>query len=240
MKALSNLPKWFASGTNRWISENIFPGSEGGLSRLYPRVWTFSLQFERPFLEETRRKLSARESDEVLQNFSWDGVLHELVIDEYLNRLRVHRWTCEGEGVTYEMLDIDKSRGSYWNFDKHHGRAVWSYSTDGMNLGRLALSCSWERDPIKKQPYLQLILWLDYWRDREQDVTKNILFKLPLEPLRLCDDAGKKVYVQGQGGREFKAGDLDFYPYDEDDWKSPEAEEKRWRWFLHMKTFHDY
>jgi hypothetical protein len=109
-----------------------------------------------------------------------------------------------------------------------------------MNLGEFTLSCSWERDSVKKEPYLQLVLWLNYWRDEKRDVEKDILFKLPLEPRRLKDNTGQTVYVQGEGLREFKAGDLEFYPYDEDDWKSPENEKDRWEWYLHMKTFHTY
>jgi hypothetical protein len=189
---------------------------------------------------EIRRKLSDKASDQVQDDRWYDQLLDKLVIDEYLNRLRVHRWTLSGDHHTYEMFDVDKSPGTHWNFDKHHGRALWSYSTDEMNLGKLALSCSWERDRGMKDPYLQLVLWLNYWREEERDVTNDILFRLPLEPRILKDNAGQTVYVQGEGGREFKAGDLDFYPYDEDDWQSRAEEEKRWNWYLGMKTFHRY
>jgi hypothetical protein len=229
-----------ANETSKWISENISPGSEGGLSRLYPRVWSFSLELARPFLNEIHSKLSEKGSDHARGFSPVDEVLDRLVIDEYLNRLRVHRWTFLGEGQSYTMFDIDKSPGSHWNFDKHHGRALWTYSTEEMNLGKLTLSCSWERNPVTKDPYLQLVLWLNFWHDKERDVTQDILFKVPLEPRRLQDNAERTVYVQGEGGREFKAGDLEFYPYDEDDWKSPGEEKERWDWHLHMKTFHTY
>jgi hypothetical protein len=192
-------------------------------------------------VSEIRRKLSDKGSDYIQDDRWYDGLLDKLVIDEYLNRLRVHRWTYSGDHQAYALFDIDKSSsGRYWDFDKRHGRTLWSYSTDGMNLGEFTLSCSWERDSVKKEPYLQLVLWLNYWRDEKRDVEKDILFKLPLEPRRLKDNTGQTVYVQGEGLREFKAGDLEFYPYDEDDWKSPENEKDRWEWYLHMKTFHTY
>jgi hypothetical protein len=240
-RAFSHLAdSFFTSNFSKWIYDNISPGSEGGLSRLYPRVWSFSLHLTRPFVYEMRGKLSDKGSDHIQDDQWYNALLDRLVIDEYLNRLRVHRWTYSGDHQTYELLDIDKSSSGYWDFDKRHGRTLWSYSTDTMNLGELTLSCSWEWNSVKKEPYLQLVLWLNYWRDEERDVAKDILFKLPLEPRRLKDNAGQKVYVQGQGLREFKAGDLNFYPYDEDDWKSSEEEKERWEWYLHMKTFHTY
>jgi hypothetical protein len=167
---------------NKWISENISPGAEGGLSRLYPRVWTFSLTLTRPFLNEVRMKLS--EKDQADENVSGLNFLDKLVIEEYLNRLSVHVWTIYDGNRDYNMFHIDKSPGNHWNFVKSKGLTLWSFSCEGMNLGELALSCSWERESAPKDPYLQLILWLHYWHQDKQDIPKDTLFKIPLEPRR--------------------------------------------------------
>lgn len=226
----------------QWSDKSISPGMEGGLSPVYPRVWTFELRLTNAFIQEVGVKLSGKPDSLVGDCLANDGeLLNKLVIDEYLNRLRVHRWlVSESNGSRYDMFDIDKSCGGYWDFDKHKGCQLWAYETSAMSDGELSLSCSWERDPAQKRPYLQLILWLHCWDDQRDKPARDIVFKIPLEPGRLCDEEGKLVYVQGQGGREFKAGDLELFPYDEDNWKSSDDAESPWRWYLHMKTFHSY
>jgi hypothetical protein len=76
-------------------------------------------------VSEIRRKLSDKGSDYIQDDRWYDGLLDKLVIDEYLNRLRVHRWTYSGDHQAYALFDIDKSSsGRYWDFDKRHGRTL--------------------------------------------------------------------------------------------------------------------
>jgi hypothetical protein len=233
----------------KWSQKNVSPdhGSEGGLSVIYPRVWTFKLDLTTTFVQAIATKMSGKEDSHRQPSFSLvndDEFLTKLVIDEYLNRIRVHRWLeSKSNSSRYDWFDLDKSTGTYWNFGKtehHKGALLWEYATETMADGDLALSCSWERDEIRKRPYLQLILWLDYWRESNENRFRDIVFKIPLEPGRLCDEKGHLVWVQGHGSQEFKAGDLELFPCDEDEWESDKEKDSNWHWWLRMKTFHTY
>jgi hypothetical protein len=227
---------------SKWTKENLSPGTEGGLSPIYPRVWTFELHLTKTFLQEITAKVSGKTDHLLAHAFrNEEEFLQKLVIDEYINRLRVHRWLVSASnGARYDWFDIDKSSGRCWNFDKNEGCCIWNYASKEMTEAELTLSCSWERDVTTKRPYLQLVLWIRHWEKSDASVPSNVIFKVPLEPGRLCDERGQTVYVRGQGGREFKAGDLEMFPYNEDNWDSGKDNESRLSWYLGMKTYHDY
>ncbi len=226
----------------KWSVNNISPGMEGGLTSVYPRVWKFELSLTEMFIEQVAARTIDKDRAMVQSSVSNYGQLlrqslRQLVIDEYVNRIRVHLWVAH-DG--YHWFDIEKSSGSNWRFDKTRGRNLWAFESDAMTDGSLTLSCSWERDATSMRPYLQLVLWVRHWAESKDEPPSDIIFKVPLEPGRLCDEKKQLVYVRGQGGREFKAGDLEMFPYDEDDWHSDEKNSPYYRWHLHMQTFHTY
>jgi len=110
--------------------------------------------------------------------------------------------------------------------------------------GSLSLSGSWEWDASKKRKFFQLTLWVDHEivrglnKETKQIPPTDLIFQIPLEPGRLCDEQGRTVYVPGKN-RAYKGGDVDPFPYDEDTWESNSGEGSNWRWswHLHMKTF---
>ncbi len=228
----------------KWSVKN-FPGTEGGLSPVYPRVWTLELRLTKTLIEEVTAKMSGEKDSLLAHSLSNDDEFStKIVIDEYVNRVRVHRWlVSESNGSRYDWFDIDKSSGTHWNFGetKHYrGCSLWTYATEAMTDGELTLSCSWERDKTTKRPYFQLILWVRYWEAPKEIPPGNVIFKIPLEPGRLCDEQGIRVAVLGQGGRRFKAGDLELFPNDDYDWKSDKDKGSHFSWHLHMQTFHTY
>jgi hypothetical protein len=158
-----------------------------------------------------------------------------------MNRVRVHRWLpLEPVGTHYHWFDLDKSASQYWSFDNNRGCWLWDYSTDVKTNGQLTLSCGWERDVLKNQPYFQLVLLVCHREEPKGTPPSNVLFKIPLEPGRLCDAEDRLVYVRGRGGKEFKAGDLEIFPYEQYEWKSDEDKHPHVHWHLSMETFHTY
>lgn len=240
----------------RWSERYLLPGVAGGISIVHPRVWTFRLEVTNTLIEEVSAQLSIRFSEhkEITEDISpalrnaTSNLLQKLVIEKYPDRVRVHLWLvpaseAESLGACYDWFDVDFSQAA--RFEKRGGRQLWAYATDAMVGGSLCLSGSWEWDTTKKRDFFQLTLWVDHWVVRElvektrQIPPTDIIFKIPLEPGRLCDEQGQTVYVQGKGGREYKAGEVEPFPYDEETWeyKSAEGSEWRWSWYLHMKTF---
>jgi len=241
----------------RWSERYISPGIDGDYSIVNPRVWTFELSLSKAFIQEVADNLSNRLSTHKIKDsmplggwstpdYAWRETLEKLVIEEYPHKVRVHRWLVTGEQEDsctslYKWFDLEAT-GLTLQFEKHGGCVLWAYDTDTRG-GALSLSGSWERDATKKRVYFQLTLWVDHWSYRvqtgmEQIPPSDVIFQIPLDPGRLCDERGQLVYVRGEGGREFKAGEMRPFPYDEEKWngKSGEGSEFRWEWFLHMKT----
>lgn len=54
----------------KWAEKNMSPGTEGGLSPLYPRVWTFHLDLTKTFIEEITAKSSGKRDSLVAHAFS--------------------------------------------------------------------------------------------------------------------------------------------------------------------------
>lgn len=242
----------------RWAEKYISPGIAGGISIANPRVWTFKLLLTKTLIEEVSAQLSNRFSehkevtDLLLPSLrkslnATSELLQKLVIEEYPSRVRVHLWLVsdsESHAPRYDWFDLDSSAGPYWKFDDGGGRHLWAYAADAMVGGALSLSGSWEWDSSKKRKFFQLTLWVDHEvvrslkKETGQIPPTDLIFKVPLEPGRLCDEQGQTVYMPGKD-RAYKAGEVDPFPYDEDTWeyKSGEGSEWRWSWYLHMKTF---
>lgn len=180
------------------------------------------------------------------------AVLKKLVIEEYPTKVRAHLWLgswgtefTDSEGAFYNWFDLGFSQAA--RFEKSRGMELWEYATDAMYGGTLCLSGSWEWDAKKKRDFFQLILWVNHCVVHRLEEKTNrtpptdIILKVPLEPGRLCDEQGETVYVQGKGGREYKASDVEPFPYDEETWEYEAVEGSEWpcSWYLHMKTFSD-
>lgn len=232
----------------KWNVNNISLGIEGGLTSAYPRVWSFNLSLTEKFIEQVaarsistnRAALVVESSDSNYTQFLRHS-FRQITIDEYVNRLRIHQWgSTWGGNNRYHWFDIDKSFGSNWKFDKTWGTQLWSFESDTMTGGTLTLSCSWEHETTSKRPYLQLVLWVRHEEESRGTSPNDIIFKLPLEPGRLCDERGELVPVSGQGGKEFKAGDLEMFPFNEDTWESDDKHQPYYKWQLSMQTFHEY
>jgi hypothetical protein len=241
----------------RWSEKYISPSMGGGISFANPCVWTFELRLTTSFLEEVSAQLSHRLSEykEVTDRLSpsflksfhaTSALLQKLVVEEYPSRVRIHLWLVsdsEPHEPRYDWFDLGNSIGP-WKFDTGGGRHLWAYAGDAMVGGSLSLSGSWEWDASKKRKFFQLTLWVDHEvvrglkKETKQIPPADLIFQIPLEPWRLCDEQGQTVYVPGKN-RAYKAGDVDPFPYDEDTWEanSGEGSNWRWSWHLHMKTF---
>lgn len=240
----------------RWSERYVSPGIAGGISIANPRVWTFKLILTKTLIEEVSAQLSSRFSehkeitDDILPALlnATSAWLQKLVIEEYPTRVRAHLWLvptsdADSQGPRYDWFDVDFSQAA--RFEHRGGWPLWAYATDAMVGGALTLSGSWEWDTTKKRDFFQLTLWVDHCVVRElaektrQIPPTDIIFKIPLEPGRLCDEQGRTVYVEGKGDRKDKASEVERFPYDEDRWehKSGEGSDWRWSWYLHMKTF---
>jgi len=168
-------------------------------------------------------------------------LLTKLTIEEYPTRIRAHRWLAPDSDteiayVRYDFSDVAISPALNWRISDGRGVVLWAYSTDGM-AGALKLSGSWEWDTNKKRAFFQLTLWLDReLRETQQIPPADIIFKIPLDPGRLCDEQGQTVYV---GGVERKAGEVEPFPFDVENWKYEcgEGSDWRWSWYMGMQTF---
>ncbi len=215
----------------------------------HPRIWTFKLDIAKSFLEKMSVQLSEENKGGLLaltlaKFGSSDKWLDKLVIEEYRTRparVRAHLWLvptsskADSQGARYDLVDLDF--GEAQEFERTGGWPLWAYSTDEMS-GELVLSGSWEWDATKKRDFLQLILWVDRKGKRGETPPTDIIFKIPLEPGRLCDEQGEIVYVQGEGAVEFKASEVEPFPYTAHRWayESGKGSDSQWSWNLYMKT----
>lgn len=215
----------------------------------HPRIWTFKLDMAKSFLEKMSVQLSEENRGGLLalalaKFGSSDEWLDKLVIEEYRMRparVRAHLWLvptsskADSQGARYDLVDLDF--GEAQRFEGTGGWPLWAYSTDEMP-GELVLSGSWEWDATKKRDFFQLTLWVDRGGKRREIPPSDIIFKIPLEPGRLCDEQGETVSVQGEGGVEFKASDVEPFPYTAHRWayESGKGSDSQWSWNLYMKT----
>jgi len=215
----------------------------------HPHIWTFKVDMAKSFLEKMSVQLSEENRGGLLaltlaKFGSSDEWLDKLVIEEYRMRparVRAHLWLvptsskADSQGARYDLVDLDF--GEAQDFERTGGWPLWAYSTDEMS-GELVLSGSWEWDATKKRDFFQLTLWVDRKGKRGETPPTDIIFKIPLEPGRLCDEQGETVSVQGEGGVEFKASEVEPFPYTAHKWayESGKGSDWQWSWNLYMKT----
>lgn len=231
----------------------------GQLSIANPRVWAFALTLTGRFIEELCQSPMSEEEKFARGKCALDRIpslspgpfelnatperLSKLVIEEYPTRVRAHLWLASPNANTdpphlrYDWFDVARSPARYWKIEDGGGRLLWAYSTEAM-AGVLKLSGSWEWDSTKKRAFFQLSLWFDreLGESKVQPPTEAI-FKVPLDPGRLCDERGQPIFVEGV---ERKATEVEPFPYDDHSWEAYERGEEtdwRWSWYLHMETF---
>jgi hypothetical protein len=195
------------------------------LTKEFFRVWTLYFRPATKFLEELS-SLPRIGSPSFLQAFitggSTSNFLYPLKLEEYVGRIRVHRWLFPLEGskddANYDWLDLERS---YVRGNLSRESTLWSYATDQMVCAlNLSLKCA----PIRqrKPSCHELVLWIDRGVDPPVP-QEHILVSIPLDPglLEAQRDQGiLRSESSNSWEQTFGAGDA-----------------FRWEWHLRMQEF---
>jgi hypothetical protein len=215
------------------VNRRFSPWHSAQRSIVFPRVWTLHITLYTPSME---RWFSPVATTSRLLPSQWNAgcaseLLRQLKIEEYNNRIRVHRWlvsTTGGQGdIIEERYDwADHTRGLSES-SPLGGLKLWSYSRDSRQLlAVLHLSAVWRRDRRTKRHFLELTLWLQHPPTGDHPERTESLFSIPLDPVMLDEERGAHVYVD----------DVVPYPVDSNDWET-DGEAAGWSWHLRMQTF---
>lgn len=173
------------------------------------------------------------------------SLLLTLKIDEYANRVRVHRWQVPlGTSVKlpgYDWFDMQNVDWLYDDASPRRKRPLWSFEfSPPFALDKDApmadvwcqwnLTGTWRYDRARQHPFLELSLWFDEHRrgehyDEDAPLSEaDVLFRVPLDPVVLAQDASVQ---QGEGLRH--------------DWsrRVGSGAAFEWEWYLELETFDD-
>jgi len=153
---------------------------------------------------------------------STSNFLYPLKLEEYVRRIRVHRWLFPLEGsqddANYDWLDLEPL---YVREGLSRASTLWSYATDQMVCAlNLSLNCVQIRQ--RKPTCHELVLWIDRGVDPPVP-QEHILFSIPLEPGLLEAQADQGILhseTSNTWEQKFGAGDA-----------------FRWEWHLRMQEF---
>jgi len=150
------------------------------------------------------------------------NILYPLKLEEYVGRIRVHRWLSPLEGAKGDMIyDWRDLTLPYDRDDLSRASILWSYAADQMKCAlKLSLKCVPIRE--RKTSCHELVMWID--RGVEQLVPQEqILLSIPLDPAFLeaqADQGGVLDSLRDTWEQEFGVGDA-----------------FRWKWHLRMQEF---
>jgi hypothetical protein len=225
-----------------WVLERLVRVAEiDARSRLYVgRVWTFSMDASKAFIEGRLRLSRASERAESPGVFwkalTTSDLLRELKIEDFGHHIRVHRWLASpGEELRqYEWWD--ETDVGHWE-DPRTGIDLWSYSTEEAS-GVARLSATWRWDARRRHPFVQLTWWIDHppGEDATTAPAVDIVFTVPLDPNRLDEECVQSVYVKG---RKRPPGRATPYPLDDNHWEKRlgDGESFQWAWYLRVQAF---
>lgn len=222
-------------------------------SIVYPRLWRFKFEWSKKFLEGllAKRGLAFKFDAAGKEATRFDrDFLAELRLEEYANRLRIHRWLLPPNGTAvhprYDWYDIpDYWSILHWNTTLSKSLMLWSYEftrpyAERHDAARLSLVPCF--DEKTKQASPRLVLWLEQQMRHPGGHMETvaaegdeILFDIPLDPDRLADYRADPEWER-QGDLQ---GDLlSLAERKVAAWRcSSETDERiNWRWYLELKT----